>query len=63
MVLAENVSKLDDETVQPDELSVPDDLDGNVVVAPQSPSPSNARSIPAGVLLVLPGMDWIHIRF
>ena len=57
MVLAENVSKLDAETVQPDALSVPEDLDGNVVVAPQSPFPSKARSNPAGVLYEFPDMD------
>ena len=57
IVLVEKVEKSDTETAHPDADSVPVDRDGSVVKAPQSPSPSNPRSSPAGVFEPLPGID------
>ena len=60
IAFVEKVVKLDNETAHPDADSVPEegvDLDGSVVKAPQSPSPSNPRSIPAGVFDEDPGID------
>ena len=56
--LVVNVAKSLLETVQP--CAVPVEIDGNVVAAPQSPSPSKAISKPAGPLV--PSLELLGSR-